>query len=233
MLVKCKIKQYPDGTKKAYVYSEAYLKDDIERDKKLNFSSYFEKDADSIEQDKLHSEHMNTVRSRNQIKDYILSNDFDMFWTLTFSSDRESDQLCFSRLANWLKYMKKKYGLFEYIFIPERHKDGCLHFHGVTGRFKGSVINSGVKHKGVNVYNCNDWNYGFSTISMVRSKEKTASYVTKYITKSLSQEIVGKGKKKYWSSRGLRKPEETYFEYVPFDDKIPDWQSDNVSIFNL
>jgi hypothetical protein len=233
MLVKCKVKEYPDGTKKAYVYKEPYPKDELLREKKLISSSYFEKDDESIEQDKLHSEHMNMVRTRNQIKDYVLSNDFNMFWTLTFDTDRETDQICFNKLSNWLKYMKTKFGLFEYIFIPERHKDGCLHFHGVTGRFKGSMVDSGVRYKGVKIYNCNDWNYGFSTVSMVRSKKKTSSYITKYIIKSLSQDIVGKGKKKYWSSRGLRKPEETYYQYVPFEDLEPDWQSDNVSIYNL
>lgn len=232
MLVRCKVKEYPDGTKKAYVYPEGYFKDDAGNEKPISGISAYEKDLEEIEQERIHSDHMNMVRTRNQIKDYVLSNDFNVFWTLTFNADRESDQTCFNKLSNWLKYMKSKYGLFDYIFIPERHKDGSLHFHGVTGKFKGLLVDSGVRHKGIKVYNCSDWNYGFSTLSMVRSKEKTASYITKYITKSLSQELVGKGKKKYWSSRGLRKPVEKYYEYVPFENREPDWKSDNIQIFN-
>lgn len=233
MLVKCKIKEYPNGYRKAYVYPEPYLKDELGNGKKVSGFSAYEKDDESVEQDRLHSSYMNLVRTRNQIQDYCLSNDFNMFWTLTFGTNRDSDQACFNRLSNWLKYMKKKHGLFDYIFIPERHADGCLHFHGVTGNFKGAIIDSGKKDKGNVIYNCSDWNHGFSTITMIRNRHKTASYITKYVTKSLSQEIVGKGKKKYWSSRGLRKPVETYYDYVPFENKEPDWQNDNVSIFNL
>lgn len=68
-------------------------------------------------------------------------------------------------MNDWLKNRKKKYGRFDYIFIPERHKDGCIHFHGVTGGFKGEVVDSGVRDKGHIVYNCSDWRFGFSTIT--------------------------------------------------------------------
>lgn len=233
MLVKCRIKEYPDGTKQAYVYNDAYFKDNTGYDQTTSGISICEKDLESIEKDRLHSEHMSLVRTRNQVKDYVLSNEFDMFWTLTFNNKRESDKVCFDRMSNWLKYMKKKYGLFDYIFIPERHEDGCIHFHGVTGAFKGVMVDSGVKLKGQIIYNCNEWNYGFSTVSIIRDKKRAASYITKYITKELSQDVVGKGKKKYWSSRGLRKPVETYFEYVPFENKEPDWENKNIQIFNL
>ena len=36
-------------------------------------------------------------------------------------------------MSNWLRRMKRKYGKFDYIMIPELHKDGAIHFHGVTG----------------------------------------------------------------------------------------------------
>lgn len=234
MLVKCKIKEYPDGTKKYYVYSDSYYKDtDFNENKKLGGSAKEWRTPEMIEQDKKHSEHMNLVRTRNKIKDYCLSNDFDMFWTLTFGTERDSDERCFQRMNDWLKNRKKKYGRFDYIFIPERHKDGCIHFHGVTGGFKGKMVDSGVRDKGHIVYNCSDWRFGFSTITKVRSRKKTASYITKYVTKQLSQDIVGKGKKKYWSSQGLRLPVERLLDYDPFSGVQPDWESDNVKIYNV
>lgn len=233
MLVKCKIKEYPDGSKMAYIYNNEYVKgvSDTTSDSLVLVSN--EKTDDEIEQEKLHSQHMNLMRTKSRIKDYCLSNDFDMFWTLTFGSKRDSDELCFKRMSNWLEYMKKKYGLFDYIFIPERHKDGCIHFHGVTGRFKGVMNDSGKKERGHIVYNAADWKHGFSTVTVIRDSKKTASYITKYITKELTQEIVGKGKKKYWSSRGLRKPVESYFDYNPYSGQQPDWENKNVQIFNI
>lgn len=231
MFVVSKVKEYPNGEKKCYVYKNPYIKG-TEKNNGL-ISIDMQKDYETIEKEKNHSEHMNMIRTRNKIKDYCLSNEFDMFWTLTFAKDREDDKRCFNRLSEWLKYMKKKFGKFDYIFIPERHKDGCIHFHGVTGGFNCELINSGVKHQGNDVYNCKNWRYGFSTVTFIRDQKKTASYITKYVTKELSQEIVGKGKKKYWCSRGLRLPVEKYLDHNPFSGRDPDWENSNIQIYNI
>lgn len=235
LFVSVKLKEYPDGTKKYYVYKKPYLKIDNTALDNVNFENC---DSNENEDDKKHSEYMNMIRSKNKIKDYCLSNDFDMFWTLTFASDREDDKKCFNRLSEWLKYMKKKFGLFDYIFIPERHKDGCIHFHGVTGGFGGEVVQASHKgrliyHNGEQVYNCSNWRYGHSTITMIRDRYKTASYITKYITKDLSKKVVGKGKKKYWASRGLKLPVVKYLDYNPLSGCNPDWENDNIQIFNV
>jgi len=231
MLVKAKIKIYPDGTKKTYVYKNEFLKTRLPSSERV-FISEDKRTPEMIEEERKNSERMNLIRTKNKIKDYCLSNDFDMFWTLTFAKERNDDQRCFNRLRDWLKYMKKKYGLFDYIFIPERHKDGCIHFHGVTGGFGGEMVDSGVKHANQTVYNCLNWKFGYSTVTVVRDQKKTASYITKYVTKELSQEIVGKGKKKYWASRGLKLPVEKYLDHNPKFGVQPDWENENIMIFN-
>lgn len=231
MLVKCKIKEYPDGTRIALEYPNEYVKG--EEVGQRGTGSMTEKSLEEMEQEKNHSAYMNLIRTKNQVKDYCLSNDFSMFWTLTFGKDREDDEKCFNRMSNWLKHMKKKYGRFDYIFIPERHKDGCIHFHGVTGRFMGQFVDSGKREKGNVIYNCANWKFGFSTVTKIRDSKKTASYITKYVTKDLSQNIVGKGKKKYWNSRGLRKPVESYYDYIPFTGYEPVFENENVKIYNL
>ena len=76
-------------------------------------------------------------------------------------------------MSNWLRRMKRKYGKFDYIMIPELHKDGAIHFHGVTGGLNAVICDSGVKHKGVTVYNCTDWNHGFTTLTKIRDKENS------------------------------------------------------------
>lgn len=228
MLVASKIKEYPDGTKKLYVYNEPYF---VGRSESSNRGA--NKQSELSKEEKEHNEYMNMIRLRNKLKDYILSNEFDTFWTLTFNSERENDERCFNRLSNWLKYMKRKYGLFRYIFIPERHKDGCIHFHAVLGGFKGKLKDSGVKFKGQTVYNAIDWKYGFTTITKIKDNKKVSSYITKYITKELTQEIVGKGKKKYWSSRGLKLPVEKQLDYIPEVNKKPNWENKNIKIYNL
>lgn len=232
--VKTKIKHYPNGNVQAYVYNEPYSKGYHNGKKGIHDSVELPKTLEEIEQDKRHSAYMNLVRTRTKIKDLVLCNDFDMFWTLTFAENRGDDADCFDRLSKWLRTMRDKNGKFRYIIIPERHKDGSIHFHGVTGGFKGHIVDSGVKQRGRTVYNCPTWKYGFTTITRIGNVEKTASYVTKYVTKSLSQEVVGKGKKKYWSSRGLREPVIEHLEVVPFDENnIPDWQNDTLRIYKF
>lgn len=228
MLVKTKIKQYPDGSIKAYVYDNPFLYN-VDEEKT---GSYVEKTPEEIEEERKHSEYQNLRRSKTNIQDYILSNDFDLFVTLTFNSERDDDERCFKKLDNWLRYMRKKHGKFRYILIPERHKTGELHFHGVFGDFKGGLTDSTKKYKGKTIYNLTEWNYGFTNCSKIIDKKKTASYVTKYMTKNL-HDSVEKGKKKYWSSRGLRKPDVIYLDEPLFEDVQPSFQSDVIKIYNI
>ncbi len=226
---KTKIKEYPNGTKVYTVYNTALLI--AETDNSIHFSEPLknEKTAEELQLEKNRA----LWKIKTKIKDYILCNDFDYFWTLTFDSDRYNYTVAFEKMGKWLEKMRKKYGKFNYIMIPELHKDGAIHFHGVTGGLNAVVRDSGVKHKGVKVYNCTDWQHGFTTLTRVRSKEKTATYVTKYVTKEMQNSIVGKGKKKYWCSRGLRLPAVSYTDLNLGEDLIPDYKNDVCSIYKL
>ena len=226
---KTKIKEYPNGTKVYTVYNTALLI--AENDNSIHLSEPLknEKTAEELQLEKNRA----LWKIKTKIKDYILCNDFDYFWTLTFDSDRYNYTVAFEKMGKWLEKMRKKYGKFNYIMIPELHKDGAIHFHGVTGGLNAVVRDSGVKHKGVKVYNCTDWQHGFTTLTRVRSKEKTATYVTKYVTKEMQNSIVGKGKKKYWCSRGLRLPAVSYTDLNLGEDLIPDYKNDVCSIYRI
>ena len=152
---------------------------------------------------------------------------------MTFKADRYDYDLAFKKMGKWLRRMRDKHGKFDYIMIPELHKDGAIHFHGVTGGLNALIVDAGVKHKGSKVYNCLEWEHGFTTLTKIRDKEKTASYVTKYVTKEMQNSIVEKGKKKYWCSRGLRKPDITFSDLNLAPDLKPDYENDVCSIYRL
>ena len=130
------------------------------------------------------------------------------------------------KIRTWLKAQREKYGKFRYIFIPELHKNGRLHFHGVTGGFSPKLTKARntktgrlIKKNGKQVYNVDSYQLGFSTIKKIDSSEKVANYITKYITKDLLAIPSGYKQPKYFSSRGLIKPivsyenlERNYFE---------------------
>ncbi len=239
-----KIKIYPDGSTVLTVYKNAIVYrgsaekesddfDDIEGSSFSNNCVSVLNSEEKTEEEKEYEKLKNLWRIKTKIKDYILSNDFNYFWTLTFKDDRYDYDLAFQKMGKWLRKMRDKYGKFDYIMIPELHKDGAIHFHGVTGGLNAVIRDSGVKHKGVKVYNCTDWEHGFTTLTKIRSREKTASYVTKYVTKEMQNSIVEKGKKKYWLSRGLRKPDITFTELNLAPDLKPDFQNDICAIYKL
>jgi hypothetical protein len=102
-----------------------------------------------------------------------------------------------------------------YIFIPEPHKDGAYHFHGLladTGDMvfsdSGRVVKDGKAYKRCKsnaecpvIYNLDNWKFGFSTATVVRSNCKCVSYLTKYITKDLCQ--IADNRHRYLASRNL------------------------------
>ena len=102
---------------------------------------------------------------------------------------------------------------FSYVCVPELHKDGAIHFHGLCnlGTVKiqrGVDARTGmpaVDKQGRPVYNMTDWTLGFSTcVPIDENYERTCNYLTKYLGKG-TEKIFGKW---YLSSRTLiKRPE--------------------------
>lgn len=230
-IYKTKIKLYPSGIKQLTVYKDSILVKNSEKKVTL----YSEVEKGKSEEDFQREKQRELWKIKTKIKDYVLCNDFDQFWTLTFNSDRYDYSIAFEKMSKWLRKMRDKYGRFNYIVIPELHKDGAIHFHAVFGNFKGKLINSGKKHKNVTVWNSADWEYGFTTITRMRNKERCASYVTKYFTKDMQNSIVGKNKKKYWLSRDLKKPVVSYssLDLSAELEVEPDFESDMCRIYKI
>lgn len=159
-------------------------------------------------------------RIKRKIKYYCQSNDFDLFWTLTLDDTKvNAKDYTYSRkrLQAWLKYQREKYGKFDFLFVPELHKSGRIHFHGVTGKLSPPLIearypksNRLIKKNGMQIYNAENWENGFSTVSKIQSKEKASSYIAKYITAELIEVPSAFNQPRYFVSRGLKQPEISY-----------------------
>lgn len=157
---------------------------------------------------------------KRRLKGYALANDFKWFVTLTIDpKKRNSLDYDFSKnlLLKWCRIIRDRYGKFEYLIVPEFHKLGTVHFHGLIGDLPANFVRATHPKTGAllvrnnrEIYNLKDWNYGFTDCEKIVNPEKTASYLTKYITKEL---MTGKEmfrKKRYFSSQGLKKPEITF-----------------------
>lgn len=166
-------------------------------------------------------------RSKACVYDIARSNCWDWFLTFTFNFakvDRYNYDTCVKALSKWLNNIRvRKAPDLKYIVVPEQHKDGAWHFHGLFADCSGLTFkDSGVlDQSGRPVYNLTDYKLGFSTATKVTSSQRAATYICKYITKDLAGKTAGK--KRYWASRNCARPaEETYNIMGSYMDKLRD-----------
>lgn len=146
-------------------------------------------------------------RAKTNIADIISCNSFEYFVTLTidpknkYKVDRYDYDSSSKAIIKWLRSNCSKY-----ILVPEKHKDGAFHFHLLANLNKEDLI-----HFKKNIYNIKTYKLGYTTAKKIQlgSEERIANYMRKYITKQLIK-TVGFNKKRYWCSRGLKRPVITY-----------------------
>lgn len=154
-------------------------------------------------------------RSKTKVLDYALSNTFDLFITLTIDPDKIDSldhDLTKYHLEKWLYNIKYKSPDLKYIIVPELHKSGRLHFHGLFKNYNGKLKQSYTKNNKIrvdkskrNIYNLEQYKIGFSTAVKIDDSPATAYYITKYMKKDF-QESQTLNKKRYWASRNLAQP---------------------------
>ena len=146
-------------------------------------------------------------RARITAFDKILCNpDLDTFATFTYSPDAVEDKAswddCYSHLKTWLSNRVSRNGL-KYVIVPERHKSGAIHFHGILNssalklsRARSPHTGRALTHNGNPLYNLDDWRAGFSSAEVIRGggedRAKVAKYIFKYMGKQSGQKIGGR-----------------------------------------
>lgn len=205
MYYNVRIKTFPDGTMQ-YMYSE------ISKGRDFKLEHPVVHDGTSVERKRVE----NQSRRKQRIYDLARSNHFSWFVTLTFDPekvDRFDYSSCSSALYLFTNILSHR-GC-SWVIVPEQHKNGAYHFHGLI---EGDINLTRALNpetgfplsdfSGRPIYNLLDYQSGFTTATPITDQARAASYITKYLTKSIQ---VPKGKKGYWASRNLAKPS---LEYV-------------------
>lgn len=161
-------------------------------------------------------------RAKNSIYNYARGNVWEWFITLTFSKDkvdRYNYEECSNKLRNWLSNMRKRYAKdLKYLVVPEQHKDGAWHFHGLLSNTGGMRFDMACnKHTGViletksglPIFNFGNYKLGFSTATQITDTAKASSYITKYITKELCANT--KGFRRFYPSNNLDLPTKSFY----------------------
>lgn len=225
-----KIKYYADGTVKLSVANGQIYKDS---DFVVSDSSSYhtpvvsrESDEETYLERKYKSRKDSIRRSRDKVFDIVKMNDFDFFFTGTLSDDcgfdrYNADEVC-KKVNTFMYNLVKRGKILRYIFVPEYHKDGAVHYHGFIKSCDSMRYSLAVNprtrkavRRGKNrafVFNWNDWSFGFTTlIHCYGSVDNMTKYFCKYITKSSDFPM----KHRYYAGGQLFRVVPT--DYVDFD----------------
>lgn len=156
-------------------------------------------------------------RARSVIFQVGICNDWDFFCTFTIDPakfNRYDFKPFYKAFTQWIRDYRKKYSCkIEYMFIPELHEDGAWHLHGFIRGIPESHLSLFVR--GIHPKKLVDGGYlnwgavslkfGYCSLGRIRSHDRTASYVTKYITKDLLRSNNTYGAHIYMCSLGLRR----------------------------
>ena len=151
----------------------------------------------------------NKARARTAIFEIALCNEFDYFVTLTLDKkkyDRYNLPLFIKDFGQFIRDYRKKYKAnIQYLLIPEKHKDGAWHMHGL-------IKNIPREHLKLNNNGYMDWEaysnkFGWISVDKVKNQEAVSKYITKYISKDIDNTVSEKNKKSYYCTRGLKRSE--------------------------
>lgn len=153
-------------------------------------------------------------RSKNAVYELAVCNSWDYGVILTI------DQECFDRYDRkaimkaflyWLRIFSKKNikeGKIAYVFVPEMHKDGAWHIHGLIKGLPKEHLTFVKKEKGARYYQWDAYEkkFGISKIFTIRNIKKFARYITKFIKNpSKVQRTMELYSRLYYCSQGLRR----------------------------
>lgn len=179
---------------------------------------------DKVERE-IGKEECNISRTRSKIWEYASCNKFDAFITLTLNKDKMNryDLDAFIKaLGQFIRDNRKRKGSdIEYVLIPEKHKDGAYHMHGLIKGINSEELKAftlqdkipiqikNLIKKGRTIYNWLPYSekFGWVTLEEIQNQEAVSKYITKYIKKDVGVSVNEKNKKSYYCSRGLKKAE--------------------------
>lgn len=165
-----------------------------------------EAELDELSEPNLADVERATRRAKINAFDIIMCNPcLDTFATFTYKPDDELDKSsyedCYKKLGVWLSNRVQRRGLM-YVIVPERHKSGDIHFHGIMNSSALSLDRAyspkgrPLSANGKPLFNLQDWKLGFSTAQIIggaeSDREAVAKYVFKYMGKQTGQKIGGR-----------------------------------------
>ena len=224
MLYNVKKLYYSDGIVDTRIYGHSI---EYQNDKSVRIDDELENRQRNFKDEEIRqlNQKRSLARTKQSIYELCRNTEWEWFVTLTFNSEKinryDYDEVT-KKLSKWLNHLRTKNRQLKYIFVPEKHKDGAFHFHGLVSGLKDAKIeDSGHKDKGETIYNLNSYRFGYSTMTKVRDNTAVLHYILKYITKEVC--AASEGRRRYWASKNLERPK-IVVEFLNPDDQCYMWQ---------
>lgn len=156
----------------------------------------------------------NIVRSRTTVQEYALCNPWTYFVTLTIDEkkyDRFNLKRYYSDFAEFIHNFNRrrtKENKVKYIFVPELHKNGAWHMHGMIYGLCPDDLT--INQNGYFTWKKYNDKFGFMSIDKIQDIDRLSSYILKYITKDVEKSVSELGAHLYYASKGLVKAELVY-----------------------
>lgn len=165
-------------------------------------------------------------RTKRVILEKALCNPWEWFCTFTISADkydRHDLSGWYTDFSQWMRDQRKKGKPIQYLIVPETHKDGTWHAHGLFSGLSESDLIS-FKQMDKNGYRSSEgrrlppklrnseylnWmeymeKFGFCSFGKIQNHVAAGFYITKYITKDNDRMVQDVGLHSYYASRGLQ-----------------------------
>ena len=218
------IRDYPNGRRSIQAISKTLQKGQTKTKRSMTEE---EKEQRRLERiltgEKDDDDRRSLSRTIQKMYDIGFSHEWEWFVTFTFNKekvDRYNYDATGKKLSKFLNNIKhRKANELIYMVAPEPHEikpneDLAWHFHGLMkdlGDIK--LIDSGKKdRKGRTIYNLPEFesSLGWTTATRVTSPSKAVSYIVKYITKARTENLLPKGKQRFWASKNADKTQITH-----------------------
>lgn len=188
---------YPDGTVQFRILPLSYFSGMEQTDKAQGTPDG--QNADMYKR-------ISCYKSKQLMFDIARSNSWDCFCTLTYDPqclDRYDYNQIYDKTQTFIRYLRRHDC--QYLLIPELHKDGAVHVHGLISGPLPCVFSGHYDDAKRPIYNASGYHLGWSNLTRVADQARVSSYMTKYVTKELLA-AVPFGRRRFWATRGLLRP---------------------------
>lgn len=142
-----------------------------------------------------------------------LSNKWKYFVTLTVSPDTCNRYNDYEVKDLWRMFrdkITKQYPDIMILCVPERHKDGALHFHCLMSLDKDLPLKPYISNRGqvysrtgAPLYTSNIWKYGICTLAIIPPEDNQCAVINYLIAYTTKQSNLGYGQRRFYCTRNL------------------------------